>query len=137
MAAEAPRRLPPLFFVTDPGRTPDPVAVAERLPRGAGVIYRAFGATDAVATGRRLRETADERGLVLLIGLDAALAEICAADGVHLPERALDQGPALRARRAGWILTGAAHGRRGWISRETCRWSASTISRSRRACGRR
>ncbi|HEY2177706.1 MAG TPA: thiamine phosphate synthase, partial [Caulobacteraceae bacterium] len=48
------RSLPPLLFFTDPSRTPDPAGIAERLPRGAGVVYRAFGAPDALAVGRRL-----------------------------------------------------------------------------------
>jgi len=46
---------------------------------------------------------------VLLIGADAALAAACDADGVHLPERALDQAADLRRRRPDWLLTGAAH----------------------------
>lgn len=101
--------LPPLFFVTDPRRTPDPAAAAARLPSGAGVIYRGFGAPEAPAVAAALAQTCRLNGLVLLIGQDAELAEAVGADGVHLPERALAQAPGLRARRPGWILTGAAH----------------------------
>lgn len=103
------RALPPLLFFTDPARTPEPWRTAERLPRGAGIVYRHFGAADAEATALRLKAIAAERGMVLLIGLDADLAGRVAADGVHLPEWALDQAKALRARRPDWILTGAAH----------------------------
>lgn len=102
--------LPPLFFLTDPARTPDPVAIAARLPSGAGVILRAFGAPDAREIGRALRAVADSRGLCLLVGADPDLAEDCGADGVHLPERALGEAAALRRRRPEWRLTGAAHG---------------------------
>lgn len=102
--------LPPLFFITDPARTPDPCAIAAGLPRGCGVIYRAFGAADALETACRLGEIARERGLVLLIGLDPELAEVAGAQGVHLPERALGDASALRRHRPDWILTGAAHG---------------------------
>jgi len=102
-------RLPPLFFVTDPVRTPDPLVIAARLPKGAGIIYRTFGAVDAPMVGRALRRVADQRGLVLLIGADEGLAAAVGADGVHLPERLIDRGPRLRARRPDWILTGAAH----------------------------
>ena len=101
--------MPPLFFVTDPRRTPDPVAVAETLPAGAGVIYRAFGAPAAMETARRLRQITRARGLVLLVGRDAELARGCGADGVHLPEVDTRTGPDLRAAHPGWILTGAAH----------------------------
>ncbi len=108
-AARLEKPLPPLLFLTDPARTPDPVACAERLPRGSGVIHRAFGDPFAVETSHRLREVTGERGLLLLIGADADLAEEVGADGVHLPERALDQTERLRLRRPGWLLTGAAH----------------------------
>jgi thiamine-phosphate pyrophosphorylase len=105
--------LPPLFFVTDPVRTPDPCAVATRLPGGCGVIYRAFGAANALEVACRLGEIARERGLVLLVGLDPELAEVAEAHGVHLPERAIGDAPALRRHRSDWILTGAAHGAEG------------------------
>jgi len=103
------RALPPLLFFTDPLRTPEPWRTAERLPEGAGIVYRHFGAAAAEAMARRLKAIAVERGLILLIGLDARLAETVAADGVHLPERARDQASELRAQRPHWILTGAAH----------------------------
>jgi len=102
--------LPPLFFVTDPARTPDPGAIAAHLPKGSGVIYRAFGAPDAPLVARDLRQIADARGLILLIGADERLAAAVGADGVHLPQRLVGLGRRLRARRPGWILTGAAHG---------------------------
>ena len=103
-------RLPSLWFVTDPERTPDPEVVIARLPRGAGVIYRAFGASDAEAVALRLRRLTAKRGLVLLIGADARLAAKVGADGVHLPERNLRQAASLRRRRPGWLITVAAHG---------------------------
>jgi thiamine-phosphate pyrophosphorylase len=109
-ANAAPRRdLPALFFFTDPQRTPEPWAVAAGLAEGSGVVFRAFGAADAVATGRRLAEVCRERGLVLLAGADGALAQAIGAHGVHLPERLADEAPRLRAAHPAWILTAAAH----------------------------
>ena len=101
--------LPPLLFFTDPDRTPRPWETAARLPPGSGVVFRAFGAAGARDTALRLREATARRGVRLLIGLDADLAEAVAADGVHLPERALGQAPALAAARPDWRITGAAH----------------------------
>lgn len=103
--------LPPLLFFTDPARTPRPWEVAEGLPSGAGVVFRHFGAPDAADTARRLRAVTAARGVRLLIGLDAELAETVAADGVHLPERALDRAATLAGERPDWLVTGAAHGR--------------------------
>lgn len=107
--AAALAKLPPLMFFTDPVRTPEPWTTAQRLPAGAAVVYRAFGAADAAGVARTLRRITAERGVKLLIGLDDALAGQVGADGVHLPERALTTAVALRARHPDWLLTGAVH----------------------------
>jgi len=109
VSGDAPSRVPPLLFFTDPDRTPRPWEVAARMPAGSGVVYRAFGAADAHGTAQRLRAVTKNRGIKLLIGRDADLAQAVGADGVHLPERALSAAYALSGRRPGWILTGAVH----------------------------
>lgn len=103
--------LPPLLFFTDPDRTPRPWETAARLPVGSGVVFRHFGQAEARETALRLREATRGRAGLLLIGLDAALAEAVGADGVHLPERALDQAAEMATLRPDWIVTGAAHSR--------------------------
>ena len=101
-----------MLILTDPQRTSDPLALAERLPRGAGLVYRAFGAAEAAKTAAALGHIARRRGLVLLIGADASLARACGANGVHLPERRMGEAPRLRARWPGALITCAAHGHR-------------------------
>ena len=103
------RALPGLLFFTDPGRVSNPEAVAERLPAGSGIVFRAFGAEDAVDQGRRLRAIADARGLLLLAGAHPSLAEGIGADGVHMPEARVAELPRLRAEHARWLITVAAH----------------------------
>ena len=81
-------------------------ALALSLPRGAGLVYRAFGAPDRLETAWTLRRITWRRGVALIVGADAALARAVRADGVHLPERMA--GPARRLR--GFrLLTIAAH----------------------------
>jgi len=101
--------LPAVFFVTDPSRTPDPVAAVMGLPRGAGVIYRGFGRPEARQTAQALAKIARQRGLVLLIGADAGLAARVGADGVHLPERTLHKVRSIRQHHPNWLVTGAVH----------------------------
>ncbi|MGA0605911.1 thiamine phosphate synthase [Phenylobacterium sp. VNQ135] len=79
------------------------------MPRGAGVVYRSFGAADAETTALRLRAVARRRGLHLLIGQDAGLAARIGADGVHLPERLAHRAQTLKRSHPGWIVTAAAH----------------------------
>ena len=79
------------------------------MPRGSGIVFRAFGSPDAEVRARRLLRIARRRGLKLLIGQDAGLAHRIGAHGVHLPERrAPGAGPLKRANPT-WIVTSAAH----------------------------
>jgi thiamine-phosphate pyrophosphorylase len=101
--------LPVLLFFTDPARTPEPEAIARRLPPGAAVVFRPFGAADAEARGERLAAIARERRLKLLIGADDGLAVRLGADGVHLPERLAHRARRLKAAHPDWLVTAAAH----------------------------
>lgn len=85
--AHLPPALPPALFFTDPARTPDPLTIASRLPRGFGVVYRHFGAADRSEAGKRLAWICRQRGLVFLVGADPRLALEIGADGVHWPFR--------------------------------------------------
>lgn len=99
--------LPALWFLTDEVRTPDPAAAACRLPPGSGIILRHYGAPGRRALAHALAAIARERGLVLLIGADAALAAKAGAHGVHLPRWAASRraGPGAKG-----IVTASAHG---------------------------
>ncbi len=100
--------LPPLMFFTDPARTPRPWEIAGRLPSGAAVVHRGFGRPEAADEAARLREATRAGGVRLLIGLDLKLALSVGADGLHLPERALDRAAAARSEGVR-LVTGAAH----------------------------
>ncbi len=99
-------RMPPLFFVTDPKRTPHPEDIVAHLPAGCGVIYRSFGESHALQRARLLRKIADDDGLILFIGDDEALAREIGADGVHLPERNIHRAPVLTN---DFLVTAACH----------------------------
>jgi thiamine-phosphate pyrophosphorylase len=97
---------PSLYFFTDPARTPDPAAVARRLPRGSAVVFRHFGRADRFTVGAELAAICRARRLVLLVSADPALARTLRA-GLHWPARL------LRRRRFGKALvTVSAHTRR-------------------------
>lgn len=101
-------RLPPLLLMTDPKRLIDPCTAAERLPRGAGIILRAYEPPERQRLARALAVIARRRGLVLLVAVDAALAAEVGAHGVHLPEALIRQAATAR-RRGDWLVTTAAH----------------------------
>lgn len=121
-----PAHLPPLFFLTDPQRTPDPVAIAERLPSGCGVIYRHFGAADRGEIAHALADVAARRGLGLLIAADPELAQTVSAHGVHWPEARL--GEARHWRGAFAINTASAHSRRAIHRADKAGMDAALVS---------
>ncbi len=103
-------RLPYLILMTDERRGGDPVALARRLPRGAGVILRHDAAPDRPALAASLARLCRARGLRFLVARDEALAlrhhaGLHLADGMHPPLRFR-----LERRRSGALLTMAAHG---------------------------
>lgn len=102
-------RLPPLFFITDPARTPHPEDIAAQLPAGCGIIYRHFGDSHALTRARLLRRIADDHGLILLIGADEDLALDSGADGLHLPQTGLSRAADLHARHPQLKLSAACH----------------------------
>ncbi|MEX2642656.1 MAG: thiamine phosphate synthase [Acetobacterales bacterium] len=95
--AEAVRRLqrpqvpglPRLLMMTDERRLPDPLPAARRLPPGSGIVLRHYGDPRRAAIGAALARLCRQRGLVLLVGDDIALATALRAEGIHLPERRL------------------------------------------------
>jgi thiamine-phosphate pyrophosphorylase len=103
------KALPSLLFFTDPSRTPFPEQILGRLPRGAGIVYRAFGAADAAMQARRLAALAKRHGVRFFVGADVSLAIAAGADGIHFPER-LAYRPGRNGRlRKRFTLTAAAH----------------------------
>lgn len=104
-----PSHLPPLLFLTDPKRTPDPASVAAHLPAGSGVLYRHFGAEDRREVAVELAMLCRRKGLRLLIAADPQLAADIGADGVHWPEALAHNVPKWRARFA--LQTASAHSR--------------------------
>ncbi|CAM3315244.1 thiamine phosphate synthase [Asticcacaulis taihuensis] len=102
-------KLPPLFFFTDPKRTPHPEDIAIHMPAGCGIVYRHFGEGHASQRARLLRKIARDNGLTLLIGEDDTLALEIEADGVHLRQASIDRAAGLHAARPSLILTAACH----------------------------
>jgi thiamine-phosphate pyrophosphorylase len=106
--------LPALVLMTDTARLADPLAVIDRLPKGAAVILRHYATAadrpSREALARSLVRTCRARGLRLLIAADAKLALRIQADGLHLPEWQLRaQAGRIRRPRKGFLVTAACH----------------------------
>ena len=121
-----PRQLPPLLFLTDPKRTPDPASVAAKLPVGSGVLYRHFGAENRFEVAVELAGLARRRGLKLLTAADPKLAVEIGAYGVHWPEARLQD--ALKWRGRFQIQTASAHSRMAITRAEQVGVDAALVS---------
>lgn len=122
-----PPELPPLLFLTDPVRVPDPAKALSALPQGTGVIYRHFGAEDRIETAMRLAEICTARQLTLLIAADPALALQTGAAGVHWPEARLSEARHWRHRFE--IQTASAHSRPALARADRAGMSAVLVSK--------
>ena len=121
-----PWHLPPLLFLTDPNRTPDPIGDAAKLPAGSGIIYRHFGRQDRFDVAQGLAEVSTQRGLCLLITADPELAKHVGADGVHWPEARLLQ--AWKWRDQFQLQTASAHSRRAIWAAQRVQMDAVLVS---------
>lgn len=131
-----PGHLPPLMALTDPERTPDPVAMARSLPHGSGLIFRHFGAADRSETAHVLADVCRLRGLLFLVANDPELAVMTGADGAHWPERHLGNARRWQGRFA--VMTASAHSMRavrraGWAGMDAVLVSPVFPSESRSA----
>ncbi|MCC5981746.1 MAG: thiamine phosphate synthase [Oceanicaulis sp.] len=101
--------LPRLFAFTDPQRTPDPLALAQALGPGTGLILRHFGREDLKALAKPLAQAARRNRFALLIAADPALAIRVKADGVHWPERLTGEIRRWRFKAPHLLVTASAH----------------------------
>lgn len=102
-------RLPRLFAFTDPQRTPDPLALADALGPGTGLILRHYGRDDLKGLAEPLAKLARRQGFALLIAADPALALRVKADGVHWPERLTGEIRRWRLKAPHLLMTASAH----------------------------
>lgn len=101
-------RQPRLFLMTDPRMGEALWTALDRLPRGAGIVFRHYGIAGRRALYERVRRVARRRGLMLLLGGSPREAVGWKADGAH------GRSPHRRATRR-LLRTAPAHDRREWI----------------------
>lgn len=102
-------RLPPLLFLTDETRVPDPRPALDRLPADCAVVFRHYGATNRERLAAELARACKKQGRVFLVAGDVELARAVKADGLHLPEAMLNERNDWRAIWPSGLLTAAAH----------------------------
>ncbi|TNE39446.1 MAG: thiamine phosphate synthase [Alphaproteobacteria bacterium] len=102
-------KLPPLLFMTDETRTPDPAPCLEHLPQGTGVIFRHYNDPERIEKAKKAALQAAKKQMIFLVAEDVDLARGLDASGVHLPERALGKADELRSLWPDALITAAVH----------------------------
>ncbi len=102
-----PSGLPPVLYLTDPARTPDPVVTASRLSSWYGLVYRHYGQPGHAQVAADLAKVCRHRHVTLLIANDPGLAMQVGADGVHWPFSARGEARKWRSRFS--MMTASAH----------------------------
>jgi thiamine-phosphate pyrophosphorylase len=105
-----------LVLMTDDTRLPDARAAANALPPASLVIVRARDAKVRAERALALIPITRQRGLLLLIADDMALARAVGAHGVHLPEARARQAGHIRAQNPAFVITASAHSLRAALS---------------------
>jgi thiamine-phosphate pyrophosphorylase len=111
MPSRQARSLPSIFLMTDERMGNGLWMALERLPRGAGVVFRHYGLPlgERRLLFARVRSVARRRRLVLLLAGSERLALAWRADGVHGPSpHRMAVRPLLR--------TAPAHDRMQWLA---------------------
>ncbi|MEZ5999871.1 thiamine phosphate synthase [Hyphomonas sp.] len=102
-----PSGLPPILYLTDPARTPDPVVTASRLSSCYGLVYRHYGQPGHEMVAASLAMICRKRHVSLLIANDPQLAMRVGAQGVHWPFA--ERAKARRWRSRFGLMTASAH----------------------------
>ncbi len=114
--------------MTDETRLADPVPVLARLPRGAAVILRHYGAGDRTPLAMKMAQACRRLGLFLVIAGNWRLAAATGAAGLHLPQHQTPAPGARLWRKRGRMLTMAAHGPRSLARARAMKADAALLS---------
>ena len=105
-------KAPPLLYVTDEERAPNPLPTIEKLRQGSGVIFRHYNIKSRFELGLEVKKACRQNSCLFIVAGDSSLAHRLNADGLHLPEY-LVLNPSLKTRlwhqRPNKILTASAH----------------------------
>lgn len=104
-------KLPPLLFMTDEKRTPDPAEGLAQLPQGTGIVFRHYQDPERHTKAKITAQKAASLGMPLLVAEDLALARAIGATGLHLPERAIARAQDVRSAWPEALITAAVHSR--------------------------
>lgn len=91
-------KLPAVWLFTDERQRESLWDALERLPRGAGVVFRHYHSAERAALARRVRAVCRRRGMLFVVAGPPRLARAWGADGAHGRGHGAFTAPARGAR---------------------------------------
>ena len=124
-------KMPPMLYMTDEVRAPNPIPNINNLTPGSGVIFRHYDVKSRLELGIKVKRACRKKGCLFIVGGDTSLAVKLDADGLHLPEY-LALKRSLKARlwrqRPNKILTAAAHCQKSLMASMALHVDAAVLS---------
>ena len=78
--------MPPVIYMTDEHRAPNPFPTINNLSSRSGVIFRHYNIKSRFGLGLDIKKECKKRNLLFIVAGDYSLAHKLNADGLHLPE---------------------------------------------------
>ena len=123
--------MPPMFYMTDEVRTPNPIHTINNLVPRTGVIFRHYNIKSRLELAIKVKRACRKNRCLFIVSGDTSLAVKLNADGLHLPEY-LALNPPLTVRlwrqRPNKILTVAAHCQKTLIASMALHVDAALLS---------
>ena len=123
--------MPPVIYMTDELRAPNPLPTIKRLTPGSGVIFRHYNFKSRLNLGLDIKRLCQKKNLLFIIAGDCSLARNLNADGLHLPEFMVSN---LTLQSMLWrktpkkILTASAHCKNSLVKCLALRVDAALVS---------
>ena len=108
-ARSNPKAPPRLIMVTDRVRVPNVIGAINSLPPDSAVLFRDYDLPNRLELGREIRDLCRRRKLRFIMAGYGRLAAQMRADGLHAPEKCIQEARFWRQWRPRWFITVAAH----------------------------
>ena len=124
-------RMPPIVYMTDELRTPNPLPSIKNLAPGSAVIFRHYNFKFRLNLGLDIRCMCNKHDLLFFVAGDYSLAQNLGADGLHLPEHMLSNAKLqtmLWKNNRKKLITASAHCKRSLTKCNTLPIDAALVS---------
>jgi thiamine-phosphate pyrophosphorylase len=101
--------MPSMVFITDRFAVKHPENIIDTFPAGSMVILRDYDDGNRHNLGAALHYICQLKHLKFIVAGDVALSLVLGADGIHLPEKSINQATDIRKHYPDYFITASVH----------------------------